>query len=149
MALYYFQLRLALNEGLDAVDAMNSFPFLDDGVFLHKADWGAVTLPDHRAHRRVFLVTSSSAAKNARFFEINPLVVEDEAGLCAMIGDSRQSLQDLSLDRLRTQYRLDGLHGLNVLGLEGRRNFDLRDLGMRDGSVGARCTPFATPQRRS
>ena len=44
-ALYYFQLRLALELGLDAVDAMNSFPFLDDGVFQHKADWGAVTLP--------------------------------------------------------------------------------------------------------
>ena len=141
-ALYYFQLRLALELGLDAVDAMNSFPFLDDGVFQHKADWGAVTLPDEQARRRVFLLTSESAEKNARFFEINPMVVEDGTGLCAMIGTRRQPLQELSPAQLSTHFRLDGLHGLGVWGLEGHRHFDLRIHGATRRATGSSLSPI-------
>lgn len=129
-ALYYFQLRLALEQGLDAVDTMNSFPFLDDGVFRHKADWGALPLPDERARRRVFLVPSPSAAQNTRFFQLNPLVIEDERGLSAVIGDSTGSIPPGSgpPDRWNPPFPLAGLHGLQIWGPDGLRSVDLREV---------------------
>jgi hypothetical protein len=45
-ALYYFQLKYANEHNLRAVDTMKSAPFLNDGVYKHKRDWGATVLPD-------------------------------------------------------------------------------------------------------
>jgi hypothetical protein len=87
-ALYYFQLRYAVEHGLAALDTMKSAPFLNDGVFRHKADWGARSFPDDEAERAVFLFPLGPAEKLARFFEINPIIVDEGRGLSAVVGDT-------------------------------------------------------------
>lgn len=85
-ALYYFQLRFAIESGLEAVDTLKTSPFLNDGVFRHKSDWGATTLRDDESTRRVFYCLSGSSECQAAFFEINPVVIETDEGLAALVG---------------------------------------------------------------
>ena len=70
------------------------------------------------------------------------MVVEDGTGLCAMIGTRRQPLQELSPAQLSTHFRLDGLHGLGVWGLEGHRHFDLRIHGATRRATGSSLSPI-------
>jgi hypothetical protein len=86
-ALYYFQLRHAVDQGFDALDTMKSAPFLNDGVFLHKADWGARSVRDEEAERAVFLVPLAGNELLARFFSINPMIIDHDGGLAALVGE--------------------------------------------------------------
>ena len=87
-ALYYFQLRYAVDQGLAALDTMKSTPILNDGVFRHKADWGARAQQDDEAERAIFLFPLGPQEKLARFFELNPMIVDDGPGLAAVMGNS-------------------------------------------------------------
>lgn len=125
-ALYYFQLRDAVDSGIRAVDAMNSSAFLNDGVFKHKADWGARSLRDEVARRRVHLLPFGPAERIARFFELNPMVIDEGDDLAALIGDcSLVADQPLPADKLRSRYHLVGLKRLHVLTPHGRHTIEL------------------------
>ena len=87
-ALYYFQIKYAVDNKFDAVDTMKSAPFLNDGVFRHKAEWGAMTLPDHEATRTIYFFTRADAGTLAQLFAAHPLIVHKESGLMALLGDS-------------------------------------------------------------
>jgi hypothetical protein len=95
-ALYYFQLRHAIHSGYRSLDTMKSAPFLNDGVFCHKADWGARALPDNEARQSVLYFVPEPDARTARFFEINPAVVCEGNGLSGVAGDPSGSLVALN-----------------------------------------------------
>ncbi len=126
-ALYYFQLRYAVEHGLSTLDTMKSAPFLNDGVFRHKADWGARAIPDEEAVRSVFLFPLAPQPKLARFFELNPMIVDDGPRLSAVVGDTTEAEPGPSAASVAQRYQTAGLSSLElhtpaarqVLRLEG------------------------------
>ncbi|MEY2688291.1 MAG: hypothetical protein RL375_2489, partial [Pseudomonadota bacterium] len=87
-ALYYFQLQHAVASGIRALDTLKTTPFLNDGVFKHKADWGARSFQDHEATHLTFLVPGRDPARLARLFEISPIVIDEGSTLSAIVGDT-------------------------------------------------------------
>ena len=127
-ALYYFQLRHALERGLSALDTMKSAPFLNDGVFRHKADWGALPHPDDEGDRAVFLFPLGSQDALARFFEANPMIVDDGDGLSAVVGDTTGD-PAASAQALAARYPVAGLRKLELLTPGGREVLALGESG--------------------
>ncbi|MEW5983875.1 MAG: hypothetical protein AB1806_16100 [Acidobacteriota bacterium] len=115
-ALYYFQLRYAQEHGLRAVDTMMSAPFLNDGVYRHKREWGAVVLPDDETRTWVYVFGATPSEKTARFFEDNPMVVHRDDGMKGMIGISGDAAPSPAAinERVR-RYEATGLRGFLVV----------------------------------
>jgi hypothetical protein len=118
-ALYYFQLRHALEKGYRALDTMMSAPFLNDGVYRHKAEWGATALPDDEAPSWVYFFGARPSDKTAHFFALNPVVVQTTDGLRAVIGDPSPAAVPASLAELAQRYPTRGLEGLTVVSPVG------------------------------
>jgi hypothetical protein len=115
-ALYYFQLRFANGQGLRAVDTMLSASFLNDGVYLHKREWGATVLPDDEARAWVYLFNARPSEAIARFFESNPMIVDGPNGLEGVVGapgPDREHGQ--GLDDLVRRYQANGLRDFRVV----------------------------------
>jgi len=86
LALYYFNILYAKEHGLDKVDTMKSRPFLNDGVYRTKREWGATVYPDDEPESWVYFFNLGSPEKFSLFFERNPAVVYTETGLKALVG---------------------------------------------------------------
>ncbi len=115
-ALYYFQLRFANGQGLRAIDTMMSASFLNDGVYLHKKEWGAAVQPDDEARAWVYLFNARPSESIARFFESNPMVVHGPGGLEGVVGAPGPGREDgQGLDELVRRYQANGLRGFRVV----------------------------------
>lgn len=121
-ALYYFQLRYAVEHGLASLDTMKSAPFLNDGVFRHKADWGARAIRDEEAVRSVLLFPLGPQDRMARFFELNPTILDDGVGLRAAVGDTTA---DRSGARTIAQYPMAGIGRVELLHPSGSETVTL------------------------
>lgn len=117
-ALYYFQLRHAVHSGYQSVDTMKSAPFLNDGVFCHKADWGARAMPDHEARQSVLYFVPEPDARTVRFFEINPAVVCEGKGLSGVAGNPLETAGAASdQSTLAKRFQVAGLDHFTSLTL--------------------------------
>ena len=118
-ALYYFQLRHAVDSGYKSVDTMKSAPFLNDGVFCHKADWGAQALRDDEAQQTVFYFVPEPDVRTVRFFEINPAVVCEDDGLRGVAGDpsTQADVVTASPQPLAKRFQVSGLNHFTSIGL--------------------------------
>jgi hypothetical protein len=117
-ALYYFQIRHAINSGFRSLDTMKSAPFLNDGVFCHKADWGARAQQDDETRQSVLYFVPEPDARTVRFFEINPAVVCEGKGLSGVAGDPSMSV-DAGQDtpQLAKRFQVAGLEHFTSLTL--------------------------------
>jgi hypothetical protein len=134
-ALYYFQLRHAVDSGLAALDTLKSSPFLNDGVFKHKADWGARAIQDDEATRLVFLFPSTSQEKLVRFFEINPMIVDHGASLSALIGDSTAG-PGAAAPSISRSFQTLGLESVELYTGGGRQLVALQDEAVAGAGTG-------------
>jgi hypothetical protein len=125
-ALYYFQLRHAVDSAYKSLDTMKSAPFLNDGVFCHKADWGARALPDDEAQQSVLYFVPQPDARTVRFFEINPAVVCEGSGLAGVAGDPTQPT-DTTQERpvLAKRFQVTGLDHFTSLTMGGNGQVDM------------------------
>jgi hypothetical protein len=129
-ALYYFQLKYAADNGFQSVDTMKSAPYLNDGVFRHKAEWGARTLPDDEATRWVFFFTRGQDAKLAQFFDTNPIVVRTpgravaSAALRGVVGVP-QGNPETAAEEIQRRYPMKGLRELQLYGADGPKTVTL------------------------
>ena len=116
LALYYFQLKYANEHRLRAVDTMMSAPFLNDGVYVNKKEWGAAVFPDDESPTWVYYFCAAPSEKMARFFEKNPTIVHSDAGLKGLIGASGATdISTVSVNDLTRRYQSSGLHGFTIL----------------------------------
>lgn len=115
-ALYYFQIRYAMDQHLHAVDTMASVSLLNDGVYLHKRGWGAAVYPYGGSHNWVYFFHAGPSQKIARFFADNPLIAHSDQGLAGIVGIAdASSVSDETIQDLIRQYRAGGLHGFTVV----------------------------------
>lgn len=120
-ALYYFQLVYANEHDIHAVDTMKSRPFLNDGVYRHKRDWGAEVLPDNESGTWVYFFNTGPDEKIARFFENNPAIVNSDKGLKGVIGVSdRTETSTASINNLNHKYQSPGINEFIVLTPNGK-----------------------------
>jgi len=115
-ALYYFQIRYAMDLKLRALDTMASLGFLNDGVYLHKRGWGAAVYPYGGSQNWVYLFNARPSTSMASFFGDNPLIVHKDQGLVGVIGISgvSEASDQRIMDHVR-QYRAGGLRGFTVV----------------------------------
>jgi hypothetical protein len=111
-AIYYFGIRFALERSSDLVDMMLSRPFLEDGVYRHKREWGA-TVSHYDSRTWAFFFILDRGHKTARLFEMNPLIIHTKKGLMGLLGaaDAAGLSPERKKDLIR-KYHAPGLRGL-------------------------------------
>jgi hypothetical protein len=116
LALYLFNIRYAWEHGLKQVDTMKSRPFLNDGVYRTKREWGAIVYPDYEADSSVYYFIPRYSPQISAFFEHNPTVIETQKGLSGLIG-CRDSIDYNSIDHneLLKKYKSPGINSLLLL----------------------------------
>jgi len=136
-ALYYFMIEHAEEHGLRAVDMTVSYPFLTDGVYRHKHEWGAGTFPDDEAERSAYFFNVGHPDSVARFYQENPVVAHARGGLWGAVGlrgaaaGSPEAHQE-QVDR----FRAPGLDGLFVMTPESNVPVEIRFAGDPGGLPG-------------
>jgi hypothetical protein len=115
-AAYYFVLQHAKGRGFKRVSFMYSPAFLKDGIFSHKAGWGAVATPYEKATLSLLYFVPSDNPKAVFFLNSNPIIVagddgtlEAVAGYCGTTGE----LEAAKAEMLRS-YPLAGIRRLIV-----------------------------------
>jgi hypothetical protein len=84
-ALYYFQLEFAIENAYHALDSLKSLPVLNDGVFCHTADWGAVSYYENESTIVVNYIFNRHSPALLRYFKINPTILTQDKQLTTMI----------------------------------------------------------------
>ena len=116
MALYYYCLRFAHEQNLMKVNAARSRPFLNDGVYRTKLEWGAATRPDDESGSWVYFFIPRLSREVSRFFEDNPFVAGTEDGLMAVVGTRGNGTISEEYGRtLARQFCSPGIGGLLLL----------------------------------
>jgi len=86
-AVYYYQIKYAIENALKSLDVQGSRPYLNDGVYYHKATWGACSRPDtKRSAVAVHYICTGPPTVIAHLFEACPTIVQAGGGLRAIIG---------------------------------------------------------------
>lgn len=121
-ALYHFIIRYALEQRIEKVDTMKSVPFLNDGVYRTKREWGASVYPDDEAESAVFYFISHHSKEIAAFFECNPVIIFGEDGLYGLAGwQETCDIAMLDKKELAKKYYSSGLKGLILLAPNGEK----------------------------
>jgi Acetyltransferase (GNAT) domain len=79
-AIYYFMLSYAKEQKLKRVNFLMSHAFVHNGVYKHKAGWGAESSPDEKAVQSLLYFLPEGNAKTVFFLEKNPIIVAGEDG---------------------------------------------------------------------
>ncbi len=115
-ARYYFALKYALAHGISKVDLMRSRPFLNDGVYKMKREWGAAVYPDDESGLWVFFFIPQYSQKVANFFEINPLIIHRGNRMYGLVGWSDEAPPSKKDEKhLSDKYYSPGLNGLILI----------------------------------
>ena len=79
-AIYYFMLSYAKEQKLRSVNFLMSHAFVNNGVYKHKAGWGAKASPDNKAAQCLLYFVPEGNSKANLFLEKNPIIVGSEHG---------------------------------------------------------------------
>lgn len=115
-AVYSSVISFAKDNGFKRVDFMQSRPFLNDGVYYHKVEWGAgVHLEDGDDSCVLFLIPTLSA-KIVRFFESNPMIVANGGEVSGLVGWTKNEFPSArEIEQILARYRAPGLDSLLLL----------------------------------
>lgn len=115
-SLYFFIIRYAHDKGLREVDFMKSRPFLNDGRYRHKQEWGASVNPDKESETNVYYFNAGGPENISAFYENNPLIVPVEGGMAGVIGWRGATVSsEESKKELEKLYYAPGLKGLRLV----------------------------------
>ena len=120
-AAYYFVLQHAKDRGFKRVSFMYSPAFLKDGIFSHKAGWGAVASRYEKATSSLLYFLPSDNPKAIFFLSRNPVIVAGDDGTLDAVtgyGGSPEDLAAATDEMLRSQ-PLAGVRRLIVHSASG------------------------------
>jgi hypothetical protein len=84
--IYYYQLRYANEHGFESLDALISAPFVSDGVYKHKAQWGALPYASGGEVRIGYLSLGTPSVRQADFFRLLPLIIRHSDKFAVLVG---------------------------------------------------------------
>src|SRR5512143_2013449 len=115
-AINYFEIRFALERSCDLYDMLGSRPFLEDGVYGHKRQWGATVSHYDELKTWVYFFILDHGDKTARLFEMNPLIIHTKKGLMGLLGmvDAAELSPEIRKELIRKHYA-PGLKGLMLM----------------------------------
>jgi hypothetical protein len=116
LAYSYYQIKVAKENGMSSVNLRLSKPFLNDGVYQTKRQWGVTVLPDYDEGSWVYFFNAKPSEKIAKFFEINPLIADTDQGLIGILGiaDEADVLAE-TINKLTRQNRASGIQGFTII----------------------------------
>lgn len=116
-AIYYFTILHAKSLGLRSIDFRSSYPFLNDGVFRHKREWGSEISVNKELHSAVYFFTLGAPSQVAQFFKINPMVISCGPHLGVVIAPAGAMMEDDASNQkyLSNKYSAPGLCELHAL----------------------------------
>lgn len=112
-AIYHFAIKYANENHLKAADAMMSLPFLNDGVYNTKKEWGAAVSPSDDYHTWVYFIHKGPQEKLAHFYARNPFVTIVGDGMKGIVGKP-EGVLDSEFEETLNRYRSRGLNGFIV-----------------------------------
>ncbi len=115
-AINYFEIHFALERSCDSYDMLGSRPFLEDGVYGHKRQWGATVSHYDALKTWVFFFILDRGDKTACLFEKNPMIIETQKGLMGLLGKvDAAELSPEKKQELIKKYYAPGLKGLMLM----------------------------------
>jgi hypothetical protein len=127
--LYYFVLLFAKNKNLAKVDTMKSSSFLNDGVYRHKREWGAVVHQDDESDSWVYFFPRKHSVNVVDFFKHNPLIIFTDSGLCSLLGwDNTMEFSSGNKEELIKRYYSPGIDKIMLLtaDMENLKTIDFK-----------------------
>lgn len=116
-ALYYQMLKYANRHGFSRLDLTNNAPFLTDGIYRFKAQWGGVPYPSNEHGREEYLFLGTNQRSIAAYFRDFPLVVRHADGLAALAGiEPGVTVDEAWIQRFRRGYPIRGLNAIIPIG---------------------------------
>jgi hypothetical protein len=128
-AIYYYQIKYAVENGLSVMNAQQSRPFLRDGVYGNKARWGAYAEAYRGYSTSISYVCTGMSDALAQFFEVCPIIVNSTSGLRAVVGLATTSTPSVKDVRAACKdYHLAGIGDVVVQTPIGRFDFDVTQI---------------------
>jgi hypothetical protein len=120
IALYYFMIHYAWENGIKKIDAMKTRASLNDGVYMTKREWGAIVYADYESEASVYYMVPRFSETISAYFNNNPAIINEEDGLYAIAG--LQGVYDIAMldtKELSKKYYSPGLKGMILLSPNG------------------------------
>ncbi len=112
----YFDILFALEHSCDLYDMLGSRPFLEDGVYRHKREWGSMVSHYDSLKTWVYFFILDRGDKTAHLFEKNPLIIHTKKGLMGLLGmvDAAELSVEKKKELIKKHYA-PGLRGLVLM----------------------------------
>lgn len=111
-AVYHFSIKYANENNLRAADAMMSMPFLNDGVYNTKKEWGATVSPSDDYNTWVYFINKGPYQKLMHFYAKHPFIAISENSMKGVVGEILGDSQ--TLEETLNRYRSRGLSGFHI-----------------------------------
>lgn len=132
-AIYYFMLRHAKQNGLKKVNFLMSHAFVNDGVYKHKAGWGAGVATDEKASHCLLYFLPPGNLEAIAFLENNPVLVSNDEGSLDVLTGWTGSPDDLRTMR-EGKMKAWGAPGLKRLLIRTSRGTEVVEFPSPSGS---------------
>jgi hypothetical protein len=125
---YYFKLQYAKEQKLARVNFLMSHAFVHNGVYKHKAGWGAKSSPDEKATQSLLYFLPEGNPKTVSFLEKNPVIVAGEHGCLDVITGWSGNAEDLPKDEILRACAAPGIHRVVVRTIWGAETLEAKEI---------------------
>jgi hypothetical protein len=126
-AALYFLILWAKQQGFKIIDYSICKPFLSDGIFRYKKEWGMKIKPYKGQDAEIYAIKFLNFKEGAREFLLNNPLIISNGDLKGLV------LLDHSIQDLRSAYYTPGLSGLFVLSpIQGTSNPQLKRISLKN-----------------
>jgi hypothetical protein len=108
-----FLIEWAKTQGIESLDYGVSLPFLREGIFTYKKEWG-MSVNEQRDNSICALKVNTVNECSLAFLEQNPFIVTDEGELKGVVFIDHRTTE-LELHQIHSRYYLPNLHSLIVV----------------------------------
>ena len=130
-ALTYYTIILGKQKGYDTIDFGDAPPFLNDGLFFYKAEWGMRIRPPPKKDEQVFGIKFSNMNEAVKdFLSTNPFIFSDGEnlrGLTLLDSNTRNIRQFLNTPGISSLFVISTIFRFLNLGLPQIKKLSLGD----------------------